>query len=523
MEAVLPTQPCLGLGSFDRSTNLADYLLGGKDPMSVALLTLESAFTYGELDLVSTQLADHLVAVGAQKGDRAILLSENGFFWVAAYLACLRAGMVCVPLPPNIPEKDLAFVAQQTDARFAFAQTRVVRAFPRLSSLTTVTDSELSVSSCRTSITSQASARAVPGLRAPVAGWDDLAALMFTSGSTGTPRGVMVTHGNIIANTESVIEYLRLTAQDRIMTVLPFHYCFGTSLLHTHLRVGGTLVIDRRFMFPEKVLQRMVETECTGFAGVPSHFQILLRRSGLAKMRFPHLRYVQQAGGHLAPTFIRELRKALPTSAVFVMYGQTEATARLAYLPPEMLDQKLGSIGKAIPGVQLEVVDESGRPVAPGGQIGEIVARGENIALGYWRAEEESAATFRAGALHTGDLATVDEEGFIYIVDRAKDFIKCGGKRTSCRRLEEAMLECPDLLEAAVVGIPDEVLGEAVKAFVVHRDKKADGLETRFAAFCRERLPINWIPKEIVVLESLPKNSAGKVVKSSLRRLCGGN
>ena len=175
----------------------------------------------------------------------------------------------------------------------------------------------------------------------------------------------MVSHGNILANTESIINCLDLTGNDRIMTVLPFHYCFGTSLLHTHLRVGGSLVVDSRFLYPEVILQRMVDAGCTGFAGVPSHFQILLRNSSLRKKTFPCLRYVQQAGGALASAFIRDLREALPETKIFIMYGQTEATAR-SYLPPEYLEDKIGSIGRGIPGVKLTVVDAAGQEVRPG-------------------------------------------------------------------------------------------------------------------------------------------------------------
>jgi acyl-CoA synthetase (AMP-forming)/AMP-acid ligase II len=224
-----------------------------------------------------------------------------------------------------------------------------------------------------------------------------------------------------------------VTGNDRIMTVLPFHYCFGTSLLHTHLRVGGSLVVDSRFMYPETILQRMIEAECPGFAGAPSHFQVLLRNSSLKKKQFPHLRYVQQAGGHLAPFFIRELQEALPTTQVFIMCGQTEATARLSYLDPEALDSKLGSIGKGIPGVTLRVLDESGQEVQTG-KVGEIVAEGENVALGYWHAPQESTTSFRDGKLYTGDMATVDEDGFIYVVDRAKDFVKWGGSASVAGR-----------------------------------------------------------------------------------------
>jgi acyl-CoA synthetase (AMP-forming)/AMP-acid ligase II len=319
-----------------------------------------------------------------------------------------------------------------------------------------------------------------------------------------------------MANTESIVRYQGLSEADRIMAVLPFHYCFGTSLLHTHLRVGGSLVIDSRFMYPVTVLQRMQETRCTGFAGVPSHYQMLLRSASLARMKFPDLRYVQQAGGHLAPSLIRELREALPGTDVFVMYGQTEATARLSYLPPEFLEKKLGSIGRGIPDVKLHVLDESGRHVSPGG-VGEIVAEGENIARGYWRDPAASAATFRDGRLHTGDIATVDDDGFIYIVDRATDFLKCGGNRVSCRQIEEQLLEFGDVLEAAVVGMPDDVLGEAVRAFVVPGIADWNGFAERFRRFCKERMFPHLVPKDIIVLAVLPKSSSGKVAKQTLR------
>jgi acyl-CoA synthetase (AMP-forming)/AMP-acid ligase II len=332
----------------------------------------------------------------------------------------------------------------------------------------------------------------------------------------------MVSHGNIIANTRSIIESLRLTSHDSVMAVLPFHYCFGTSLLHTHLHVGGSLVVDSRFMYVETILERLASTECTGFAGVPSHFQILLRSTGLRQHQFPRLRYVQQAGGHLPPAQVDELRAALPHTQVFVMYGQTEATARLSCLPPEFLDAKRGSIGRGIPGVRLRVVNASGDDVRPG-EAGEITAEGDNVAKGYWGQPEESAMTFRQGTLYTGDLATIDEDGFIYIVGRSKDFLKCRGERVSCFSIEVRLLECEELSEAAVIGVPDDVLGEAVMAFVVPRGAGAPGLAARVHAFCKRRLPAHLVPREIVVLQVLPKNSAGKVMKHELKRASPAN
>jgi acyl-CoA synthetase (AMP-forming)/AMP-acid ligase II len=433
----------------------------------------------------------------------------------------LKAGRVCVPLPSALSLDELDYILGVTEPRLAFLQRGfAIRNGSRFRQTILVTDSEPGQADAQHALrfAELQSRVALPDSVLPLVNPDDLAALMFTSGSTGRPRGVMVSHANIMANTESIVQYLDLTEKDRIMTVLPFHYCFGTSLLHTHMRVGGSLVVDSRFMYPEVILQRMRETECTGFAGVPSHFQILLRNSSLKKKSFPHLRYVQQAGGHLAPNFIRELREVLPKTQVFIMYGQTEATARLSYLPPKLLDTKLGSIGKGIPGVKLSVLKASGAEVGPG-EVGEIVAEGENVTCGYWRDTKESATSFRDGKLYTGDLATVDEDGFIYVVDRAKDFLKCGGKRVSCRQLEEQLLELDALLEAAVIGVPDNVLGEAVKAFVVPRKADSNGLEERLRLFCKERMPFQLVPKEIVVLAALPKNSSGKVLKQNLKAL----
>jgi long-chain acyl-CoA synthetase len=487
--------------------NVTQYLLSGKDRLKTSLLFAEGQHTYAELTDDVERGAQSLVADGHQKGDRILLLADNSYFWVTAYLSTLRAGMVCVPLPATISTQDLESIIASTEPLRAFMQARHAQKYrQQIASISLSTEKDFPPT------------RPVAGqVQIAESGGRDLAALMFTSGSTGKPRGVMVSHQNIVANTDSIIAALRLLGRDRIMAVLPFHYCFGTSLLHTHLRIGGSIVVDRRFMFPEAVLQRMRETECTGFAGVPSHYQILLRRSSLRRTEFPHLRYVQQAGGHLAPTFVRELRDALPDKLIFIMYGQTEATARLTTLSPDILDKKPHSIGKPIPGVKLYLLDETGQEVRPG-QVGEIVAEGENITHGYWRDPELTSETFRAGRLRTGDLATIDEEGYFYIVDRTRDFLKCGGKRVSSRQLEDLLVEHEAVLEAAIVGIPDEVLGEAVKAFVVPRIPGNDeDLASRLLQFCKQRIAPPFQPKQIAVLSSLPRSSSGKILKSLLR------
>ncbi len=500
--------------------NVAQYLLVGKDSRRTALSFLQSTVSYGDLTAQAGRIAAYLLRCHARPGDRVLLVSDNSFFWVACYLGTLQAGLITVLIPANSSASDLASVLRMSGAGIVCAQASVVATYGSAFSGTHLLTDRASPPAPR--VLSQVNCSTLSSTQPPVTDYapvnhDQLAAVVFTSGSTGQPRGVMITHSNIIANTESIVSYLSLNQQDRMMAVLPFHYCYGASLLHTHLRVGGEVVVDNRFMYPETVLQRMKDLQCTGFAGTPSHFQILLRGSSLKRKRFPSLRHVQQAGGHLAPIFVRELMETLPDTRIYIMYGQTEATARLSYLAPEMLEAKLGSIGKGAPGVTLRVLDEQGRDVRPG-EVGEIVAEGANVAKGYWHEPKESETVFRNGLLYTGDLARIDEDGFIYIVDRTKDFLKCRGEKISCRQIEEAVVECGELVEAAVVGIPDDVLGEAVKVFAVPRNKHVDGLEERIASYCRTRLPLHQLPKQIVVLRSLPKNIAGKVMKSILKR-----
>jgi long-chain acyl-CoA synthetase len=500
----------------DSGRGVAGFLLDGRDALATALLFENAQYTYAELERAVNAIAAHLLQVGCLKGERALLVGGNSFFWVAAYLATMRAGMVCVPLPSSVSRADLAHIVATTEPVALCADARTVASLlDAVGRVRVITDSRIAGARSLTTLEDLLLPGEASAARFPAIAPTDLASLMFTSGSTGTPRGVMVSHGNIIANTTSIIASMGLTSADRIMVVLPFHYCYGASLLHTHLRVGGSVVVDSRFMYVEMVLDRMVETRCTGFAGVPTHFQTLVRKSTLGQRTFSHLRYVQQAGGHLAPALIEALRDARPGLNVFVMYGQTEGTARLSCLPPDQIDRRRGSIGKGIPGVRLTVVTESGEPARPG-EIGEIVAEGANIACGYWRADEESHFTFRDGRLHTGDLATVDEDGFVYIVGRAKDFLKCRGERLACQQIEARLLECNEIVEAAVVGIPDETLGEAVKAFVVPK-RMDEGLVIRLNAFWKRHLPPHLIPRQVEVLDELPKSDSGKVLKRVLR------
>jgi len=501
--------------------NAADFLLSnGLDSDKAALVTSQEDFSYSGLKEASIALAAWLDSAGIRKGDRILIIGDSSFFWVATYLAALRMGAVAVPVPGTVKARKLDNMISRVNPGAVFIQKKnhgVLRGISNLPEIV-VTDEEPGISS-----DGSTDLKTILGMVSDVKALEkscdvndgrDLASIMFTSGSTGEPNGVMISHRNIIANTDSIIRYMKLTEKDRVMAILPFHYCYGLSLLHTHLKVGGSVVIENSFMFPEVILNRMEETECTGFAGVPSTYQILLRNSTFAKRGFPHLRYVQQAGGKLPDVFIRELQGAIPGKEIFIMYGQTEATARLSYLPPRFLNGKLGSIGKGIPGVKLSVANGSGKPVSLG-EVGEIVAEGDNIGLGYWKDEDATRSKFRDGKLFTGDLARVDEEGFIFVVDRASDFLKCGGLRVSSKEIEDVVLKFQGTIEAAVVRQPDVRLGEAVRLYVVHKD--GNSVEKELKNHCTANLEWSFTPRKMIFLDSLPRTNAGKVDKQRLR------
>jgi acyl-CoA synthetase (AMP-forming)/AMP-acid ligase II len=269
-------------------------------------------------------------------------------------------------------------------------------------------------------------------------------------------------------------------------------------------------------MFPESVLDDIEKYKCTGFAGVPSNYQILLRKSSIKERNLPSLRYVAQAGGRLPDSFIKELKQALTKVEIFIMYGQTEATARLSYLPPIMLGEKLGSIGKGIPGTELKVIDKEGDEIKAG-DIGEVVASGGNIMKGYFNDKEETDKVVRKGYLYTGDLATIDDDGYIYIVAREKEIIKSGGNRISPKEIENTIIQIPSVIEVAVIGTPDDILGEAIKAFIVLNNEALKIDEKYIIEYCKDRLPSYKVPKYVVLLDGLPKNSSGKVMVGELK------
>lgn len=483
--------------------NTADYLLDGAVDDAVAVVDGDGAHTYGEL----RRAVDGMVGAldGLPRRARVGIAGPNSFRWVAGYLATLSAGAVAVPIPHALPADAVVDRLSRIRADAALLGRHEER-----------TLGGLLPNGIRTVVGVPEGRPDLPP-SAPVADDDD-AVYVFTSGTTGSPRVVRVTHGNIQANTESILRYLGLTAADRILVVLPFSYAFGASLLHTHLRVGATLVIRPDTVFPQSIVDRLRDERCTGLAGVPSTFHLLLRSSAFARTPLPYLRTIQQAGGKLARPLLDELVSAQPQARVFVMYGQTEATARLSYLPPEGLARHAGSIGKGIPGVSLRVMTPEGRPVAAG-EIGEIWASGRSISPGYLDDPEATQRKMPDGVLHTGDLATVDGEGWITIVDRQEDFMKPWGIRVGSQEVESAAIQLTDLVAVAAVGLPDDAAGERVELVAVRRPGSHID-EEQVLGHCRARLDRHAVPSRVHFVDRLPLNGNGKVVKAAVRELC---
>ncbi len=499
-------------------------------PDAPAVATPTQRLTYGDLAQRVLALAAHLSASGVRGGDRVLVALPNTPATVVASLAVHLLGGTPVEVNREWRAEQQAVIVARTGVRHAFVWGRDARTWSRvcadlrLDRLWVVSPGALpdslaaEVGVPTTLVLDDGRVDPALGDAPPVeparpdAGSPAL--VLYTSGSTGQPRGVVQTFRNVDANTRSIARYLGLGAEDRALLVLPLYYCYGRSVLQTHLLAGGSVFLDGRFAFPRVVLQALGAEGCTGFAGVPLTFEIVRRQVDVSTLSFPRLRYLTQAGGAMAPDTIDWVRGAFAPAKLFVMYGQTEATSRLSYLPPERAADKRGSIGIPIPGVDLRVVDDAARELPPG-ETGHLVARGDNVTLGYLDEPEATAAILHDGWLWTGDLAMRDGDGFLFHRGRSKEILKIGGHRVSPVEIEHALSEHPDVAEAAVIGVPDGLMGEVPAAFVVLRPDRSPS-DGELKAFCRERMPSYRVPVRFTFVESLPRNEAGKLLRARL-------
>jgi len=463
-------------------------------------------FTYTEfirkLENLSSVINDRY---GSRK--KFLLMADNTPFFIASYLSIIYSGNTAVLVESRMSKTDLTHIIDTSSLCGAFIQDKYCKNFEG-SKFDIINETIMNEIQDENFFLNPR----------PVMHEDDIAVIIYTSGSTGTKKGVMLTHKNLIANTRSIIDYLKRTESDRICVVLPFFYCYGASLLHTHIRVGGSIVLSQK-PFLGSAIKDIDIYQCTGFAGVPSTYQILINKTAFLSEKFPSLRYFTQAGGQLPNKYITILSEHFPEKKFYVMYGATEATARLSYLPPECLKAKMGSIGKGIPGVTLAVLNEKGLPVKPS-ETGEIAAKGDNIMLGYFNDPEGTKAVLRNGWLYTGDLATIDDDGFIYVVGRSKNIIKSGGYRISPNEIENEILSLEKVHGCVIIGIPDEIMGEAIVAVIPSSNTMDNNdLRKEILTHCNQRLPSYKVPKKIIFVDEYPLNSSNKMDLTRLKEI----
>lgn len=511
-----------------------------QSPDHIALVSDGQGHSFGELLQRSRQLASALQGIGLQRGDRVALFLDNRVEMAVAVWAVLQAGGAFMPINPLTKADKLAYMLNDARARVLITQDNLRGVWHAALAQNTSVDVAwvcgLQGAGGHDDGSSTGRERALPAFMpdadtrmAHVGVIDgglidqDLAAIIYTSGSTGDPKGVMLSHLNMVSACTSVSTYLGLRADDTVLCALPLAFDYGLYQLLMCARVGATLVLERSFTFPVKVLEVMVRERVTVFPGVPTMFAMLMNLQTLPSFDLGCLRMITNTAAALSEAHIQRLRALFPQATLFSMYGLTECK-RVTYLPPEQLDIRPTSVGRGMPNEEVWLVDEAGQRL-PHGSTGELVVRGSNVMLGYWDKPEATAQRLRPGpviggqtgapVLHTGDLFRTDSEGYLYFVARKDDIIKSRGEKVSPKEVENALYAIEGVFEAAVIGVPDDLLGQAVKAFVVCQPG-VTLTEREVIRQCLSRLESFMAPKHVEFVDALPKTDTGKIKKTGL-------
>jgi acyl-CoA ligase (AMP-forming) (exosortase A-associated) len=492
-----------------------------RDPERTAIVEGRGGLTYGELERQSDVLCAAFVEEGVGKGERVGIYTEKPREAVVAMLAASKAGAAFVNINPLLKPPQVHYIAGDCDVRVMVGDSE------KLSSLEA---GSLGAAFYRGDEPPEGVGGTVVDVeevfqRGGEAEREvletDLGAILYTSGSTGMPKGVSLSQRNLVVGAQIVSTYLENTEDDRILSALPFSFDYGLNQLTTTLRVGATLVLQHSRL-PGDLMRSLREHRITGLAGVPPLWTLLLRnRKALEEQPLEDLRYITNSGGRIPQANLKELRRLLPHTDIYLMYGLTEAF-RSTYLPPEELDRGSGCIGRPIPNTEIHVINEEGQECAPG-EVGELVHRGPTVALGYWGKEEETREVFRPSpfsppeladgerVVYSGDLVWRDEEGYLYFVSRENQMIKPQGYRLSPEEVENLLISSGIVREACAFGLPDQDAGEQVVAVVSLQDGWDESSLEKVREFCINNGPPYMVPKKIVVREELPKTSSGKI------------
>jgi long-chain acyl-CoA synthetase len=504
-------------------------LSAARSPGKTALVCNGCSFTYGQLEARANRLAAALTAGGVQRGDRVAIYLENSVEAVISIFAILKAGAVFVVVNPTTKADKLHYILNNCRASGLITHRTKLGALsnalanaPHLQGVWVaggVPAAEFTTPERLFDLRATLEDANLPAAPPAKKCIDiDLAALIYTSGSSGRPKGVMLTHLNIVSAATSITTYLENLPDDIILSVLPLSFDYGLYQLLMAFKIGGTLVLERSFTYPYRIIELLNQEHVTGFPMIPTISALLLQLD-LAAHRFPSLRYITNTAAALPTDHIRRLRRLLPDVKIFSMYGLTECK-RVSYLPPDQIDIRPASVGRGMPNEEVYIVDDAGRR-AEAGVVGELVVRGSNVMKGYWELPEETDRMLRPGplpgekVLHTGDLFRMDEEGYLYFVSRKDDIIKTRGEKVSPREVEDVLHAMPGVAEAAVIGVPDEVMGEAIKA-VVRLQAGAKLSAVQVIHWCSLKLENFMVPKFVDFEREFPKTSTGKISKRKL-------
>jgi long-chain acyl-CoA synthetase len=487
-------------------------------PDRTALVAGNVRLSYREVADYACRLAHALRACGIRRGDRVAIYMDNGWQCAASIFGALLAGGVFVAVNAQTKRDKLAFIVRDAGVSVLVSEPHLARVFgPLAEQLPTLRvlcapGVEVLPAGVENLDEVLADRPATPPPQPTIS--LDLAALLYTSGTTGDPKGVMHTHQSLLFVLESINEYLNFSQDDRLFSALPLNFGYGLFQWFSAVRAGATLVLERSFAYPAQAFKRMHDEAVTSFASVPTAYAMMLAQDAKQPLCFPSVRLVTNAAAALPAEFIPGIRRVFPRARLYKMYGQTECI-RSAYLEPALAEAKPESVGRAIPGTELFLRGEDDRPVAQS-EVGILYVRGPHLMRGYWNQPEKTAEVLVPGPLpgefllKTGDLFRQDVDGDFYFVARSDEIIKSRGEKVSPTEVENAIYSLPAVREAVVAGIPDALLGEAVCAFVASRE--GDELTAQqIKRVCSERLENHMVPKHVVFLPELPRTVNGKL------------
>lgn len=496
-------------------------------PEQLALVTDTDTYTYSDLLDASLKFAGGLQELGLRRGERVAIHLDNGWASAVTIYGTLLAGGVIMCLHLQTKPENLAYILRDSEASVWVTEARlsgwletVAHSSLRGLVVSGASSAELAAAPLGAEVTTF-EALLGQALSLPTAVGTvplDLAALIYTSGTTGKPKGVMMSHHNMVFTLGSVLEYLGLRPSDRLLSSLSFAFSYGLYQLLMATDVGATLIVGRAD-YPAHLAQRLQSTGATVFPGVPTAFAGLI---ALAKqnLRLPEVRCVTNAAAALPVNFVPALESLFPNARIFSMYGLTECK-RVCFLAPDLLAKHPDSVGRAMPGTEVFLLSETGRPVAAG-EIGILHVRGEHVMMGYWKQPEQSTRMLKAGrypgehVLCTHDLFKMDAAGLLYFVSRSDDLIKTRGEKVSPLELEHILYALPGVLEATVIGVPDILLGEAIRAYLV-LEPGAELSERDVKHACSKHLEAVKVPQQVFFVDDLPKTPSGKIRRQSLR------